>query len=51
MKLETDGIRSVATHEDRQSVALLGNLVGNGQAVVLLDSNDGSLKWISEVKA
>lgn len=50
MKLATDGIRSVAIHEDRQSVALFGNLdFGGGQAVILLDSDDGSLKWIWEV--
>lgn len=51
LKLATDGIRSVATHEDRRSVALFGNLdLGGGQAVILLDSDDGSLKWIWEVR-
>lgn len=47
--LSTDGIRSVATHQDRQSVALFGNHDG-GPAVVLLDSDDGTLKWIWEVR-
>lgn len=44
-----DGVRGVALREDRQSVALFGNYE-DGQAVVLLDSDDGTMVWVWQVK-
>lgn len=39
----------MALREDLQSVALFGSF-DDGEAIVMLDSDDGSMKWIWQVK-